>query len=999
MNNGAMVRPISLTLAVALTSTAFAVHGPQPGRRFDALAFQDPAAFIDVAATPVGSLPAGDTVRAGWDGFRATYGRDWSIYLDRRSGAPLLAEGNGIPWPGTKGATVASLAASLRPFAAARRSLLLADDSELVLAPAASGELSDDVWQIVFDRAVAGIPVEGERYLFTIGHGHLVSFGAPRWSRIDASPVPDLTAAEAQERLAGYMNLTAADAVSVVEPPELMFVPLRASGPRYAGPVGSGYSSALVWRMAVRVEGVDGTWLARVDAHSGAIRSFADESRYVRVKGGVFPVSDDSICPSGCEQANDSMPFADVLIVNTGIPQTASTMGNFNCTPSGSIARTNLAGPYVKILDSCGAISQSLSCSGDLNLGTSTGTDCTVPTGGSAGNTHAARTSFHHVNRIAEHVRAWLPGVAWLTQQLTIHTNAAQGCVGGWDGVGINLGTFGNGCNNAGENAGVLYHEWGHGLDKNDGGDYDVPTEAYADVTSILELHASCVARGFLSGGSLCTGFGVGDACLVCTGAREDDWDQRAGHTPSTPAGYAATHCSDATDGGPCGKEQHCEGMIDGETLWDLAARDLPGSGLDQATAWSVIDRLWFASRLGSGGNSYNCSLPDSDGCSASSWFEKIRAIDDDDGNLANGTPHAAAIFAAFDRHKIACGLVSDASNQNSSSCPAFSAPTLTAVPGSTSASVQLTWTTAPGAVSYKVFRNDSGCETAMTRVAATSENALVDLGLANGIPVYYTVQASTANAACDGPVSACQAVTPQPFAGAISLDSGIYGCLSSVTVTVSDGNGAASLSAAVKSTTETTAETVALTKIAPGSTTYRGMILTTSNPPASDGLLSVTSGDTITATYVDANDGGGGTNIPRVATASVSCAPTGARPVADGSFGTAMKASRANPSGSSVNVTWDVATCSSTNHHLLYGDLAGVASVLVTGAACNLGTSGSASWSGVPAGNLWFVVVGDDNASTEGSWGTDGTGAQRGGAIVSGQCGMGARNNSGTCP
>ena len=125
---------------------------------------------------------------------------------------------------------------------------------------------------------------------------------------------------------------------------------------------------------------------------------------------------------------------------------------------------------------------------------------------------------------------------------------------------------------------------------------------------------------------------------------------------------------------------------------------------------------------------------------------------------------------------------------------------------------------------------------------------------------------------------------------------------------------------------------------------------------------------------------------------------PSGAKPVADGSFGTAMTGSRADASGSTIDLTWDVATCVSTDHHVLYGDLADVASSTVGGASCDLGTSGSASWTGVPAGNLWFVVVGDDNASTEGSWGKM-TSGERGGGTVSGRCGMATRNNSGVCP
>jgi hypothetical protein len=126
---------------------------------------------------------------------------------------------------------------------------------------------------------------------------------------------------------------------------------------------------------------------------------------------------------------------------------------------------------------------------------------------------------------------------------------------------------------------------------------------------------------------------------------------------------------------------------------------------------------------------------------------------------------------------------------------------------------------------------------------------------------------------------------------------------------------------------------------------------------------------------------------------------PNVAKPVADGTFGTAMRGSRANPAGSAIALSWDVGTCASADHHVLYGDLGNVASTAVTGAFCDLGASGTATWTSVPAGNLWFVVVGDDNATLEGSWGTDGIGGQRGGTTASGFCGAATRNNAATCP
>jgi len=126
--------------------------------------------------------------------------------------------------------------------------------------------------------------------------------------------------------------------------------------------------------------------------------------------------------------------------------------------------------------------------------------------------------------------------------------------------------------------------------------------------------------------------------------------------------------------------------------------------------------------------------------------------------------------------------------------------------------------------------------------------------------------------------------------------------------------------------------------------------------------------------------------------------APAVVKPVPDGSFGTPLRGSRANPTGSAVNVSWDVSSCVSTGYHILYGNLGSVASYAIAGSSCGIGTTGSFAWSGVPAGDLWFVVASDDGVSTEGSWGT-GTAGERGGAVASGRCGMSLRNNAGTCP
>ena len=101
----------------------------------------------------------------------------------------------------------------------------------------------------------------------------------------------------------------------------------------------------------------------------------------------------------------------------------------------------------------------------------------------------------------------WLPTRTWLTTQVVDNVNINQTCNAGWNGTSVNFFKSGGGCNNTGEIAGVFLHEWGHGLDQNDGGGFDNPSEAYADITALMATHVSCMGRGFFQSGT-CGGYG-----------------------------------------------------------------------------------------------------------------------------------------------------------------------------------------------------------------------------------------------------------------------------------------------------------------------------------------------------------------------------------------------------------------------------------------------------------------------------------------------------------
>lgn len=120
---------------------------------------------------------------------------------------------------------------------------------------------------------------------------------------------------------------------------------------------------------------------------------------------------------------------------------------------------------------------------------------------------------------------------------------------------------------------------------------------------------------------------------------------------------------------------------------------------------------------------------------------------------------------------------------------------------------------------------------------------------------------------------------------------------------------------------------------------------------------------------------------------------------VPDGTFGAPMRARRAPPAGSAaIEVQWDAGSCPASGYHLIFGALTGLSSYAVAGAECALGTSGSHIWNSVPAGNTWFLVVGDNGTDLEGTWGKDGSGAHRAGTTTSSQCGMIARVNATAC-
>jgi hypothetical protein len=504
-----------------------------------------------------------------------------------------------------------------------------------------------------------------------------------------------------------------------------------------------------VWAVKADVEGAFGQWEALVDAGNGRVLEFQDRNHYGvdtrNVNGGHYPITYDGIDPDGVMQDSYPMPFADLS--SGGFTDSG---GNF--TAVGSVT-TTLSGEFVRILDQCpGVFSESSSA--DIELGGTDGdVDCDTPTSGD--NTASARSGFYEVNRIKEQARGQLPANVWLTQQLTANMNINNSCNAFWNGSTINFYREGFPCGNTGQIGSVFDHEWGHGMDDFDVNGQVISTangggEGIADVYASLRLDTSCVGRGFFIDGSLCGGYG--DPCTPasgCTGIRDIDWEHRTSGVPHGVTFVQTCGCCSST---------HCRGAIYAEAIWDLLKRDLPTLfGMSNNTALEVTTRLTY---IGGGilDGWYPPLGPVNSNCGATFGYMNFLAADDDNGNLADGTPHMTAIAQAFERHEIGCSTGPTVQNSGCVGTPT-TAPAVTAT--TTNQGANLSWGAVGGASSYNIYRTDGvfACDFGKELVASTAGTVFADSDLKNNHPYHYTVIPMGPAATCFGPASDCDSV------------------------------------------------------------------------------------------------------------------------------------------------------------------------------------------------------------------------------------------------
>jgi hypothetical protein len=339
----------------------------------------------------------------------------------------------------------------------------------------------------------------------------------------------------------------------------------------------------------------DGRWTVYADPLTGAAVAYETQSFYATAKV-LYRVVDRY---PGRERINVPAPRINV-VVGTTATRTAAD-GSVTWTPD--TAQTLV--PTVTG-DLVAAINKADTSVATASLSIAPGVDVVWDASAKAVD-DAQVNVMVHVNRVKEFVRTFAPAMPTLDAPLIANVNIDKECNASFDGKDINFFRSSARCQNTGLLSDVVYHEFGHamhfhsiikGVGRMDG----AFSEGLSDFLAVMITEDSGMGRGFFFNN---------------TALREMD-----------PIDYEPRWPRDAG-------EIHQTGVIFGSAMWDLRKDFIARMGA--AVAVPLIKRLFYAAvRRAS-------DIP--------TTLVEILAADDNDGNLANGTPNECSILDIFGRH------------------------------------------------------------------------------------------------------------------------------------------------------------------------------------------------------------------------------------------------------------------------------------------------------------------------------------------------------------
>ncbi len=583
--------------AIVLSAQAAHAVAPKQSTRPEALtAFE--AANVQKPLRVERRLRFGQhTPPLAWSRFVQQRGAKWEAAWDAATGVPVRIWGEGFAVPGsTHDAAIAERAARQ---VLADHLALLAPGASIGDFELASNHFDGSIRSVGFLQRSGGRRVVGGQVSFR--------FKADRLFVIGSEALPNVTVVAPRSRPVpgvlrdrGIAAMRAEVGLQTATPSALgdeVVLPLVAD------------DAILGYRVARPITldaGADGRFLGYVDASTGEVLAVRQLNAYAT--GTVLYHTTDRWPENG--RIDRPAPYAQVKV--NGAPQTTTPTGGITWSPDAEASvETSITGDFVMVVNKA--------------------TDPTVasalyalqPSSQFAWDASADEPKDAQVNAyiaamiVRDFVRTNLDAqMPTIDMQMTANVNIDSTCNAFYDGKAINFFKSSATCQNTALIQDVVFHEYGHHVHSVEiiqgVGDFDsAMSEGAADFLAALITNDSGMARGF---------FKTNEA-LRELNPPDHEW--------MWPIDL---------------QEFHHTGMIFGGTFWDLRAALIDQMG---SVAGNALTYKLFVGALRRSTN-----IPTS--------LIEVLAEDDDDGNLANGTPHECLIRTVFGAHglRTASGII-----------------------------------------------------------------------------------------------------------------------------------------------------------------------------------------------------------------------------------------------------------------------------------------------------------------------------------------------------
>ena len=345
-------------------------------------------------------------------------------------------------------------------------------------------------------------------------------------------------------------------------------------------------------------------WLYVVEAATGSVLYQENLIISADVTGQVHGMA--TTLPKSAEcnpEVDTAMPYAKVAIGTT--TAYANAAGNFTIPNSGTAPVTvtsYMSGQYFNVIEQSTTPLETLTATvtppGPANF--------MHNSANTSENIRAQVNAYIEANRVRDWILSHNPSYPTIATQtgFTLNVNIASTCNAYYDGASLNFYLAGGGCANTAY-SNVVHHEYGHHLVACGGSGQDAYGEGMGDCCAALIANDSVLGYGFENN---CNA-GIRDA--------------------NNTLQY------------PCSGEIHYCGQLISGIVWSIRTNLMASHPTDYLDIISDI--------------TVNSVLLHTGGAIEPQLAIDFLTVDDDDGNIGNGTPHRTEICNGFSAHGITC--------------------------------------------------------------------------------------------------------------------------------------------------------------------------------------------------------------------------------------------------------------------------------------------------------------------------------------------------------